>query len=64
MMGPRFHSLSKGVIGFRANVLEQRARFKLGQDERDGPYGNMTQALDDLGEQELLQWMRRCNPQR
>ena len=34
-MGPRYASLSRGVIGFGARVREVRARFKLGQTERD-----------------------------
>ena len=63
-MGARFHSLSKGVVGFRAVVREMRARFKLGQDERDSEFHDITLALDGAGGSPLLDWMKRFNPGR
>ncbi|MGH8186952.1 MAG: FMN-binding negative transcriptional regulator [Steroidobacteraceae bacterium] len=63
-MGPRYVSLSKGVIGFRARVLETRAKFKLGQDERDEVFRDIAAGLSSMGQVELLQWMRTFNPGR
>lgn len=63
-MGQRYHSLSRGVIGFRAEVRETRAKFKLGQDERDDVFGDITAALARDGDSELLRWMQELNPQR
>lgn len=60
-MGERFHGVARGVVGFRATVDHQEARFKLGQDERDGPYANI---LRGLGQQDLADWLRRFNPDR
>jgi transcriptional regulator len=63
-MGPRYHSLSRGVIGFRAHVREIRAKFKLGQDERDAVFGDITAALEHTSQGELLDWMENFNPGR
>ncbi|MGH8175786.1 MAG: FMN-binding negative transcriptional regulator [Steroidobacter sp.] len=60
-MGPRYRSLSKGVIGFRAEVREIRAKFKLGQDERDDVFRDITVGLSRAGGSELLQWMNEFN---
>lgn len=64
-MGERFGRLSQGIIGLRASVRSVRARFKLGQDERDDVYQDITAALSDRAQSaELLAWMRHCNPGR
>ena len=63
-MGPRFHSLSRGVIGFRADVVEIRTKFKLGQDERDEAFGDIAAALSRSSQNGLLQWMKAFNPER
>jgi transcriptional regulator len=63
-MGPRYHSLSRGVIGFRAHVREVRAKFKLGQDERDAVYSDIAAGLEGADQGELLQWMNAFNPAR
>jgi transcriptional regulator len=60
-MGPRYHSLSRGVIGFRAHVREIRAKFKLGQDERDAVFSDIAAALQRTQQGELLQWMNEFN---
>jgi predicted FMN-binding regulatory protein PaiB len=60
-MGPRYHSLSRGVIGFRAHVREIRAKFKLGQDERDAVFGDITAALERTQQPALLEWMNAFN---
>jgi hypothetical protein len=50
------------VIGFRANVSAIRAKFKLGQDERDDVFGDIIAGLEQSSEQdELLEWMQQFN---
>ena len=63
-MGARYETLKRRIIPFVATVLEQRARFKLGQDERDAVFAEMTVALGRSGSDELLAWMRELNPGR
>jgi transcriptional regulator len=63
-MGPRYKSLSRGVIGFRADVREIRAKFKLGQDERDDVFRDITVGLERYGDGELLSFMKAFNPGR
>ena len=63
-MGPRHARLVTGIIAFRARIVERRVKFKLGQDERDAEYAEITRALEEAGEQPLLEWMQRCNPAR
>lgn len=63
-MGPRYQSLSRGVIGFRADVREIRAKFKLGQDERDDVFRDIAKGLERHGDGELLSWMKEFNPRR
>jgi transcriptional regulator len=63
-MGARYEALKPRIIPFEAKVLEQRARFKLGQDERDSIFADHTAALSRLGSDELLAWMRELNPGR
>lgn len=54
-MGPRYDQLSKGIVGFRATILDQRPVFKLGQDEDENVFGEI---LAGLGEGPLAAWMR------
>ena len=56
--GARFESLSRRIIGFDARVVETRARFKLGQDERDDVFADILGGLEREGASELLAWMR------
>lgn len=56
-MGERYKSLSRGVVGFRARILEVRARFKLGQDERDDVFADIMAGLEATGATELRDWM-------
>jgi transcriptional regulator len=61
-MGPRYQSLSQRVIGFRANVRAIRAKFKLGQDERDDVFRDIVAGLGQAADQDaLLEWMQRFN---
>jgi len=63
-MGERYRQLARRIIGFHAPVRSSRAKFKLGQDERDDVFADITRALEEQGPRELLQWMERCNPGR
>jgi predicted FMN-binding regulatory protein PaiB len=56
-MGARYASLSRGVVGFRARILEVRARFKLGQDERDDVFADIMAGLEASGALDLRDWM-------
>jgi len=65
-MGPRYDRLAQAIIGFEATVSDVRSRFKLGQDERDDVYADITRALGAQGEASalLLNWMREFNAAR
>lgn len=63
-MGERYRSLARHVIGFDAPVLSRRAKFKLGQDERDAVFRDITIALRQNGAGDLLRWMKDLNPGR
>ena len=63
-MGERAARLSRGVVAFRADIIEVQAAFKLGQDERDQEYAEIIKGLEDAGEHELVAAMRSQNPQR
>lgn len=60
-MGERYHRLSRGVVGFRAEVVRLDGKFKLGQDERADVYPDI---MAGLGQGELADWMTRFNPER
>jgi len=63
-MGARYETLKRMIVPFEATVVEQRARFKLGQDERDAVFAEITAALDGSGSNALAAWMRELNPGR
>ncbi len=63
-MGARYETLKRMIVPFEAKVVEQRARFKLGQDERDAVFTEITAALDRAGSDSLAAWMRELNPGR
>jgi transcriptional regulator len=63
-MGSRYQRLVSGVIGFHAHIVERRAKFKLGQDERDAEYTDIVAALTRDGDATLLAWMQKANPGR
>ncbi len=63
-MGARYEKISRMIIPFAAKVVEQRAKFKLGQDERDAVFGDITAALGRTDSDALLAWMRELNPGR
>lgn len=63
-MGARYETLKRMIVPFGATVVEQRAKFKLGQDERDTVFTDITTALDAAGSDALVAWMRELNPGR
>jgi transcriptional regulator len=63
-MGARYVELARRIIRFEARVLQERPRFKLGQDERDEVYREVSAALERVGADPLLRWMRELNPRR
>lgn len=63
-MGGRYETLKRRIVPFVATVVEQRAKFKLGQDERDGVFADIAAALERSGQDGLLAWMRELNPRR
>ena len=65
-MGPRYRSLSRGVVGFIAHVRAIRGRFKLGQDERDDVFRDICSGLEKERDRSfgLLSWMREFNSHR
>lgn len=62
-MGPRYETLARRIAAFRAPVIERRARFKLGQDEREDVYADILEGLGS-GSDELRAWMQAANPTR
>ena len=62
-MGERYGALSRGVVGFRARILEVRAKFKLGQDEREEVFGDILSGLEATGGLELGAWMKAFDEQ-
>lgn len=67
-MGPRYSQLARGIVAFRARIVERRVKFKLGQDERDAEYADIVGALGGgaggRSGDDLLEWMQRCNRSR
>lgn len=58
-MGGRFERLARGVVGFQAEVLDVRARFKLGQDEREDVFEDIVRGLRNDGRPDLAATLRR-----
>lgn len=63
-MGARYETLKRMIVPFEATVAEQRAKFKLGQDERDSVFAEITAGLGGEGSDALVAWMRELNPGR
>jgi hypothetical protein len=60
-MGARYAILANRIVAFRANIVQRRVKFKLGQDERDDVYADICTAMDAGGNADLGTWMRRAN---
>lgn len=58
-MGTRYRDLSRGIVGFRAQIRDRRVLFKLGQDEPGGLFSQILAGLRDDGRHALVAWMRR-----
>ena len=63
-MGARYEKIRRHIVPFEATVLEQRAKFKLGQDERDTVFAEISAGLAKSGSKALVEWMRELNPGR
>ena len=63
-MHARYTLLLQRIIPFRATVLDIRAKFKLGQDERDDTFPEILHGLGQGGNAALLAMMRDFNAQR
>lgn len=64
-MGERAARLSRGVVGFHADIVSSRPVFKLGQDERDDVLADILLGLErEPGGEALLAPMQRYNAER
>jgi transcriptional regulator len=63
-MGPRYAQLTQYIVGFDAHIRARRAKFKLGQDERDAIFADIVKALRRSGDDDLLAWTQELNPDR
>lgn len=57
-MGPRYHTLKRAIVAFRAEVIRCDARFKLGQDEKPE---RLKEILSSHPDAALVRWMKRFN---
>jgi predicted FMN-binding regulatory protein PaiB len=60
-MHARYSLLLQRIIPFRAVVLDIRAKFKLGQDERDDTFPEILHGLEQDGKTALIEMMRDFN---
>ncbi|SEL18562.1 negative transcriptional regulator, PaiB family [Pseudoxanthomonas sp. GM95] len=60
-MGARAARLATGVVAFRAEIIEVKATFKLGQDEREGDLEEILAGLRGAGDMPLVQLMEQFN---
>jgi len=63
-MHARYAQLLQRIVPFRATVLDIRAKFKLGQDERDDTFPEILHGLEQDGHAALIAMMRDFNSQR
>jgi transcriptional regulator len=63
-MGARYERIRRHIVPFEAKVVERRAKFKLGQDERDTVFADIAAGLERERPDDLLAWMRELNPGR
>lgn len=54
-LGPRYADMVKHIIAFRATIVDAKATFKLGQDERPDIFGRIVESLRGS---RLAEWMR------
>jgi transcriptional regulator len=63
-LGDRYNRLLRGVIGFRAKVVDARVKFKLGQNEHDDVFADIVAGLQRTGNTSLAQAMAHANSHR
>jgi transcriptional regulator len=63
-MGARHAALARGVIAFRARVVQTNAKFKLGQNERDDVLDDILDGLQRSAQAELRRDMVMANRKR
>lgn len=63
-MRSRFDALAGRIVAFRADVVSQHVKFKLGQDERDDVFDDIVKALDTANDRALLDLMIAFNKDR
>ena len=56
-MGERYARLSRGVVGFRAEIRDVRGVFKLRRDARDGVFAELVEGLRRERQDVLAGWM-------
>ncbi|MBN6152056.1 FMN-binding negative transcriptional regulator [Xanthomonas sp. AmX2] len=57
-MGERYARLAVGVSALRGEIVDVRATFKLGQDERAQDFAQILAGLGGAGAHALVDWMR------
>ena len=60
-LGARYDMLLPMIVGFRASVIDLKAKFKLSQDERPE---TLSAILKNMQNEDLERWMRRFNKAR
>lgn len=63
-MGERMRKLAARIVAFEARIIKTESRFKLGQDENDQTFDEITDALGRAGSADLLRWMHAFNSER
>lgn len=60
-MGPRYADLSRYIVAFRATVVAEQARFKLGQDENPATRAEIVAGLSDRTLADWMTWANRAS---
>lgn len=63
-MHARYEQLLLRIIPFRAHILATKAKFKLGQDERNDVYPEIIRGLASGNHADLIELMNAANPER
>jgi transcriptional regulator len=58
----RFEGLLKGIAGFEMKVADWRGTAKIDQDKPDAVRARIAEALDERGEREMAETMRKAAP--
>ena len=60
-MGDRYELLARRIVAFEAKVTSWEGKFKLGQDEPDDTFAEITAALNVSADHKILAWMEEFN---